>query len=120
MVFRLFSVALSTVEVGNLFGLFSVDGSGRWIPSDGRRRKKKTREREREREREGFFCQKSKSRVEMVGTQDPVGIIRVRFSRKAFNVKKICPSDCLVLKLDIVKIRTCSRASVERENRLDN
>ena len=46
MVFRLFSVALSTVEVGNLFGLFSVDGSGRWIPSDGRRRKKKTRERE--------------------------------------------------------------------------
>ena len=113
MVFRLFSVALSTVEVGNLFGLFSVDGSGRWIPSDGRRRKKKTRERERE--REGFFCQKSKSRVEMVGTQDPVGIIRIRFSRKAFKVKKIFPSDCLVLKLDIVTIRTCSRASVEQK-----
>ena len=40
---------------GNLFGLFSVDGSGRWIPSDGRRWKGEETERTGAggREREG-------------------------------------------------------------------
>ena len=72
-----FGTALSEVAV-IFFGLFSVDGSGRWIPSDGRRWKGEETERTGAggREREGFSLLKSKSRAEMVDIQDSRAFVR--------------------------------------------